>query len=202
MKIPSALLLVLTLASACDQRTDQPVPPAEEPQKMPVAQSMQAPASSIMRPEVAKEVAEPAPTAAPQELRVVIAFDQGAKLDDAARATLAGLIAQPAFAAGGAITLSGHSDAGGSDADNLATSRRRAEAVRDHLRSLGVDGERISIIALGERRPLAPNAKPDGRDDPQGRQRNRRVEIVVSPIPPPQEAISKARSDTPAAPTE
>ena len=31
----------------------------------------------------------------------------------------------------------------------------------------------------GKRRPVAPNAKPDGSDDPVGRQKNRRVEVVL-----------------------
>lgn len=31
----------------------------------------------------------------------------------------------------------------------------------------------------GEKKPLAPNAKPDGKDDPEARQKNRRVEITV-----------------------
>ena len=182
----SVLLVLFALAAACGQRADQPGQPAEKLRQPPVSQSTQAPASSIMRPEVAEEVAPPSPPSTPQELRAVIVFEKGAKLDDAARTALNDLIAQPAFAAGGAITLSGHSDTSGSDADNLATSRRRAEAVRDHLRSMGVDAERISVIALGERRPIAPNAQADGSDDPEGRQRNRRVEIVVRPQPRPQ----------------
>jgi outer membrane protein OmpA-like peptidoglycan-associated protein len=32
----------------------------------------------------------------------------------------------------------------------------------------------------GAKRPVAPNAKPDGSDDPEGRQKNRRVEIVIA----------------------
>ena len=42
-------------------------------------------------------------------------------------------------------------------------------------------GWRPGIVSrgYGERKPVAPNAKPDGTDDPEGRQKNRRVEIVV-----------------------
>jgi outer membrane protein OmpA-like peptidoglycan-associated protein len=32
---------------------------------------------------------------------------------------------------------------------------------------------------VGKSKPIAPNAKPDGSDDPEGRAKNRRVEIVV-----------------------
>lgn len=52
----SAVLLSLFLASACNQRTDQPVPPTGEPRQDPVSVTREAPASSIMRPEVADEV--------------------------------------------------------------------------------------------------------------------------------------------------
>ena len=132
----------------------------------------------------------------------MVTFERGAELDAAAREALDTMMAESAFVAGGEITLSGHSDTSGSDADNLAISRRRAEAVRDHLLSKGVDLGRVSIIALGERRPVAPNARPDGSDDPQGRQRNRRVEVVVAPASPAMRTVSKARSDIPVAPTE
>ena len=37
-----------------------------------------------------------------------------------------------------------------------------------------------TIRGFGETRPVAPNARPDGADDPEGRRRNRRVEIVVA----------------------
>ncbi len=39
----------------------------------------------------------------------------------------------------------------------------------------------IATVGFGERRPVAPNAHPDGSDNPEGRQLNRRVEILVTP---------------------
>jgi OOP family OmpA-OmpF porin len=41
----------------------------------------------------------------------------------------------------------------------------------------------MTVIGLGEDRPVAPNAHLDGSDDPEGRARNRRVEIEVTPVP-------------------
>lgn len=176
----SAILLSLFVASACSQRTDRPVSPPENTEQDRQSVAAQSPTSSIMRPEIVEEAgATEAPSVA-EDLSAVVTFAQGAKLDDAARAALADLVAQPAFSTDGPITLSGHSDSSGSDAENLATSRRRAEVVRDHLISLGVEEDRITVIALGERRAISPNAKPDGSDDPEGRRRNRRVEIVVT----------------------
>jgi len=37
----------------------------------------------------------------------------------------------------------------------------------------------IDAVGFGENRPIAPNRMPDGKDDPDGRAKNRRVDIVV-----------------------
>ena len=75
-------------------------------------------------------------------------------------------------------TVEGHTDAKGNDAYNLRLSERRAQSVRTWLAAHGA-GLRMSTRGWGEAKPVAPNAKPDGKDDPEGRQKNRRVEIVV-----------------------
>ncbi len=80
----------------------------------------------------------------------------------------------------GKVRVEGHTDAKGSDAYNLTLSQRRAEAVKRWLAAEGgIAPRRIVTKGLGEIHPVAPNAKPDGSDDPEGRQKNRRVEIVV-----------------------
>lgn len=79
--------------------------------------------------------------------------------------------------------VEGHTDAKGSDAYNDRLSQRRAEAVRRWLtREGGVPAADILTLGFGERRPVAPNTHPDGRDNPEGRQLNRRVEILVMPL--------------------
>jgi OOP family OmpA-OmpF porin len=59
------------------------------------------------------------------------------------------------------------------------------------------------VIALGEARPVAPNANLDGSDNPGGRARNRRVDITVSPgeqpAPAPTPAATPSPSPTPTA---
>lgn len=72
------------------------------------------------------------------------------------------------------LTIEGHTDSVGSEAFNLGLSQRRADAVRAALASRGVDGSRISTAGLGKARPVASNETAEGR------QRNRRVEIVIS----------------------
>jgi outer membrane protein OmpA-like peptidoglycan-associated protein len=52
--------------------------------------------------------------------------------------------------------------------------------VKDWLvKSGGIGANRLSAKGFGKTKPVAPNAKPDGSDDPEGRQKNRRVEIRV-----------------------
>jgi outer membrane protein OmpA-like peptidoglycan-associated protein len=72
------------------------------------------------------------------------------------------------------VRIEGHTDSAGDDATNLRLSERRAQAVRDALLERGIDAARITTIGYGEARPIASNDTPDGR------QRNRRIEIVVS----------------------
>ena len=78
------------------------------------------------------------------------------------------------------IQIEGHTDSKGADDYNTKLSERRASSVKSWLvREDGVDGGRITTYGRGAARPVAPNAKPDGSDDPQGRQKNRRVEITL-----------------------
>jgi photosystem I P700 chlorophyll a apoprotein A2 len=78
------------------------------------------------------------------------------------------------------VSIEGHTDAKGADDYNLRLSQSRAASVKDWLvRKGGVEGSRITTFGRGETRPVAPNTKPDGSDDPAGRQKNRRVEITL-----------------------
>ena len=77
------------------------------------------------------------------------------------------------------LTLSGHTDAKGSDEYNQALSSRRAEIVRQFLVDSGVDPQQIKTEALGKSRPRRPNTTEDGQDSPEGRRANRRTEIYL-----------------------
>jgi outer membrane protein OmpA-like peptidoglycan-associated protein len=79
------------------------------------------------------------------------------------------------------LEVHGHTDAKGSDAYNDALSLRRAQAVAQRLQR-DAGGRTLQVQGFGERVPVAPNTHPDGSDDPAGRQRNRRVEIVIQPL--------------------
>ena len=80
----------------------------------------------------------------------------------------------------GTVTIEGHTDGKGADDYNQKLSDRRAQSVRDYFVKVEkVSGVKFSTKGYGKTKPVAPNAKPDGSDDPDGRQKNRRVEIVV-----------------------
>ena len=68
--------------------------------------------------------------------------------------------------------IEGYTDNVGSDEANLDLSQRRADAVREFLLRNGVSGERVTARGFGEASPIASN------DTSEGRQQNRRVEIV------------------------
>lgn len=80
----------------------------------------------------------------------------------------------------GPVTIQGYTDALGGDAYNQKLSERRANAVKTWLVAReGVAAKALSAAGFGARNPVAPNRKADGSDDPDGRQLNRRVTIVI-----------------------
>jgi outer membrane protein OmpA-like peptidoglycan-associated protein len=72
------------------------------------------------------------------------------------------------------LEVDGYTDNIGSDEFNQKLSEERAGAVRDYLVSQGVSSDSISTKGFGKTNPIAPN------DTSEGRQENRRVELVVS----------------------
>jgi outer membrane protein OmpA-like peptidoglycan-associated protein len=81
----------------------------------------------------------------------------------------------------GTVRLEGHTDAIGSDAHNQKLSEQRAQAVKSwFIDKEGLRNMSFATKGYGAWQPVAPNKKPDGSDDPDGRQKNRRVEIVIS----------------------
>ena len=75
-------------------------------------------------------------------------------------------------------TIDGHTDGKGADPYNQRLSERRADSVRRWLAANGVASSMTSR-GWGKTKPVAPNTMPNGADDPEGRQKNRRVEITV-----------------------
>ena len=104
-----------------------------------------------------------------------VLFDTGSSsLKPGAREKLAKisgiLLAHPGLT----LQIEGHTDSVGSDEFNQQLSERRSDSVRDYLAEEGVPASSMSAKGFGKTQPVATN------DTPEGRQRNRRVELVVN----------------------
>lgn len=77
------------------------------------------------------------------------------------------------------LKIGGHTDALGTDAYNINLSKRRADAVKEFMIVTGVPVDQVETIGFGKAAPLSPNVNPDGSDNPEGRSRNRRAEILL-----------------------
>jgi len=104
-----------------------------------------------------------------------VLFDTGSyTLKTGAREKLAKisgiLLAHPGLT----LQIEGHTDSVGSDEFNQQLSEQRAGSVRDFLAEQGVAVSSITAKGFGKTQPVATN------DTPEGRQKNRRVEIVVN----------------------
>jgi outer membrane protein OmpA-like peptidoglycan-associated protein len=80
------------------------------------------------------------------------------------------LLAHPGLA----LQIEGHTDSVGSDEFNQQLSERRASSVKDFLAEQGVPASSMTARGFGKTQPVASN------DTQEGRQRNRRVELVVN----------------------
>lgn len=122
----------------------------------------------------------------PKELRLYLAadvlfdFDKSTIRPDAAQALykVATIIRAKSK---GVVRVEGHTDSKGVAAYNARLSEQRAESVKAWLVSKGaLNAASLVTHGYGAADPVVPNSRPDGSDDPSGRQRNRRVEIVIS----------------------
>jgi outer membrane protein OmpA-like peptidoglycan-associated protein len=121
-----------------------------------------------------------------REIRIALSADvlfdfDKAELKPAARPSLDKVVTFLKSYPKASARIEGHTDSKGDDAYNQKLSQQRAEAVRKFLAAQGATLT-MSTRGWGEKKPVAPNAKPDGKDDPEGRQKNRRVEITVQKL--------------------
>lgn len=72
------------------------------------------------------------------------------------------------------LGIEGNTDSVGGEVYNQGLSERRAESVRGYLAEQGIPGSSMTAVGFGKTRPIASN------DNAEGRQQNRRVELVVS----------------------
>jgi outer membrane protein OmpA-like peptidoglycan-associated protein len=74
------------------------------------------------------------------------------------------------------IDIEGYTDSTGQEATNMKLSEARAKSVHDFLQSQGIDPGRMKFTGMGPKNPLASN------DTPEGRAKNRRVEVVIAGV--------------------
>jgi outer membrane protein OmpA-like peptidoglycan-associated protein len=81
------------------------------------------------------------------------------------------------------VEIYSFADAKGTDDYNVNLSKRRAQAVVNYLEQSGIEKERMIAKGYGEKNPAAPNTVGK-KDNPEGRQLNRRTEFrIVSDVP-------------------
>ena len=82
----------------------------------------------------------------------------------------------------GSVIIEGHTDSKGTDQYNLGLSNARANAVKNwFIRHQVPKASSFGIAGMGKSQPIAPNSKPDGSDNPEGRRQNRRVCLILLP---------------------
>jgi outer membrane protein OmpA-like peptidoglycan-associated protein len=170
-----AAISIVTSSSAVAQETS-PVPETEHTKVLDLIFRIEDLGGKVQDLEV-KETGE--------EIRIDLAADvlfdfDKADIRPAAQATLhqaAGIIRDRGK---GIVRIEGHTDAKGKDPYNQKLSERRANSVKTWLTTKeGLGNLQFMTQGFGAKKPVAPNTKHDGTDDPEGRQKNRRVEIVL-----------------------
>ncbi len=77
------------------------------------------------------------------------------------------------------LKIEGHADAIGHNSFNLNLSKKRVKSVTDFIAAFDILEDRYTTEFFGEEKPAASNTRPDGSDNPNGRQLNRRAVIKV-----------------------
>ena len=80
------------------------------------------------------------------------------------------------------MLVEGHTDSLGSKMYNQLLSHERANSAKNWLVSNGFPESLITARGRGENFPLEPNYKDNGEDNPEGRARNRRIDLTVSTV--------------------
>jgi outer membrane protein OmpA-like peptidoglycan-associated protein len=134
--------------------------------------------------EAMRKLAEAAALNVKEETRGTVIILPGSVLFESAKSTLTGAAQQKLTLVAGTlapqaeehnIVVEGHTDSRGSRDFNMQLAQNRAQAVMNYLVSRGVAAEAITAVGIGPDRPIADNNTRDGR------QENRRVEIVIKP---------------------
>ncbi|HYV65183.1 MAG TPA: OmpA family protein [Myxococcales bacterium] len=159
----SVMAVTLALA-ACASSQPAPTPAAET---KPVAQPTPPPPA----PAPAPVETPPPPLAQPEPVSVYFAFDSS-EISGDARSVLMKGAGQAQTRRDLDLRIEGNCDERGTTEYNLALGQRRADAAKNYLVNLGVDGSRITTVSNGKEKPRAP-----GHDE-QSWAENRRADVI------------------------
>ncbi len=126
---------------------------------------------------------EPAPVAKVEYLPVIFFNFDKARLSDTEKDKVNQLVTIMTNHPDLVINITGYADSKGPAGYNRRLSLRRARAVAEVLKKAGIAPSRYNLKGAGETHFIAINHYPDGRDCPDGRALNRRVEITVAGTP-------------------
>jgi outer membrane protein OmpA-like peptidoglycan-associated protein len=180
-----SLAAVAAAGSACAKKPPEPPPPPPVDVNVPAPPARPMPTANR---QLLEEVKKAGLEAREVDEGVIIylptvflfEFDRSVVTDDAKKQLReVGKLLGSEVAENRRVTVEGHADAVGTRAYNRNLSDRRAAAVVQELVAAGVKSERISKRVFGEDKPLEPNRRPDGTDNPEGRAKNRRVALLI-----------------------
>lgn len=154
-----------------DQCSGTPVGTLVDARGCPPVQPRALPAPSVVVPAIPAPAQVPA--VSPATVRSFRYSPAGAEIPASAARQLDELVAALLADQSLRLTITGHTDNVGAQADNLALSRTRALVVRNYFVSKGVSPRRLSADGEGSFRPI------DRNDTEAGRANNRRVEVRV-----------------------
>lgn len=182
----AALLLVPGLAAAQEAATgrvtiERPAPPPRgaviEQGGVPIGRLAPGQAAEVRGANVVVVEDSPHVTRLTVRNDVLFDFDKAALRPEAAEALgrVAEIIKQRQPRS---VSIVGYTDSIGSDAYNQSLSERRARSVEQWLEAHEQGLPPMQASGRGEQDPVAPNTI-DGHDNPEGRQKNRRVEVLL-----------------------
>jgi outer membrane protein OmpA-like peptidoglycan-associated protein len=180
----AALLVVPGAGAAQGFDPDAPVPPGAKLESIDLKTTVED--LNYRTEPVAGAVQALAVKETPTEIRIELAADVLFDFDKAdIRPDAAKVLAEAAEVVRShgtrRVVIEGHTDAKGTEQYNQRLSERRAQAVKRWFQERGgLKTASLETRGWGAKKPVAPNANPDGSDNPEGRQKNRRVEIVIA----------------------
>jgi outer membrane protein OmpA-like peptidoglycan-associated protein len=186
--VMAALVATAGRTSAQDYKPEDPIPPGATGKILPVSgkvTEIKGLASAVAGKVAGLEAAlkDLSAKVTEQEIRIELAADVLFDFDKANLRPEAGPALEKVAAVlksypNATTTIEGHTDSVGNETYNQGLSERRAVSVKSWLSAHGI-GNPMTTRGWGKRKGVAPNTKPDGSDNPEGRQKNRRVEITV-----------------------